>query len=120
DVAVATVNALTMGRIGESYIVGNQNLTYREAFQLMAQVMNVPAPRWPIPPLLARGYGAACDLKARVTGQPGQVNSAMVAVANDGHYFSVQKAITEHTLPQTPLEQAIQQAFTWFKDNRYV
>ncbi|MDB5234896.1 MAG: hypothetical protein JWR44_1889, partial [Hymenobacter sp.] len=95
DVAVATVNALTMGRIGESYIVGNQNLTYQEAFQLMARVMQVPAPRWPITPTLARAYGAACDLKARVTGRPAQVNAAMVAVANDGHYFSVQKAITE-------------------------
>ena len=120
DVAVAVVNALTQGRIGESYILGNVNLSYAEAFTLMARVMNVPAPRWPIPPALARLYGAACDWQTRLTQRPAKLNSAMVAVANDGHYFSAQKAITELALPQTDLRQAIQEAFDWFKDNNYV
>ena len=50
------VNALTMGQIGESYILGHQNLTYRDAFGLMADVMNVAPPRLPLPPALARFY----------------------------------------------------------------
>ncbi|WP_046244926.1 NAD-dependent epimerase/dehydratase family protein [Hymenobacter terrenus] len=120
DVAVATVNALTQGRIGESYILGNQNLSYREAFELMAGLMGVRPPRWPIPPALARLYGAACDLKTRLTGRPASLNAAMTAVANDGHYFSAQKAIVELALPQTPLEQAVQEAFAWFKAHHYV
>ena len=120
DVAVATVNALTMGRVGESYILGHENLSYEEAFSLMASVMNVPGPRWPVPAALARIYGMACDWQARLTQRPGQLNSAMVAVANDGHYFSAQKAVTELALPQTDLRQAIQEAFDWFKDNDYV
>ncbi|MCC3153276.1 NAD-dependent epimerase/dehydratase family protein [Hymenobacter sp. BT770] len=120
DVAVATVNALSQGRIGESYILGNQNFSYREAFRLMARIMGVPPPRWPIPAAVARAYGAACDLKARWSGQPAQLNSAMVAVANDGHYFSAQKAIVELSMPQTALEQAVQEAFDWFKTNHYV
>ena len=120
DVAVATVNALTQGRMGESYILGNQNLSYREAFGLMARRMGVRPPAWPIPAPLARLYGAACDVQARLTGHPAQLNSAMVAVAGDGHYFSVHKARTELGLPQTELEQAIDEAFHWFKAHRYV
>lgn len=120
DVATATVNALTHGRIGESYILGNQNLSYREAFAMMARAMAIRPPRWPIPASLARFYGTACDLQARFTGHPTQLNSAMVAVANDGHYFSVQKAVAELALPQTPIEQAIAEAFAWFKANDYV
>lgn len=119
DVAVATVNALTQGRLGESYILGNANLSYQEAFQLIAQRMNVAPPRWPIPPGLARLYGAGCDAWSRLTHRPGRLNSAMVAVANDGHYFSAQKAIAELGLPQTPVEQAIDEAFNWFKQNNY-
>lgn len=119
DVAVATVNALTQGRIGESYILGNQNLSYREAFALMARLMGVRPPRWPIPAALTRLYGAASDVKAQLTGRPAQVNSAMVAVANDGHYFNVQKARAELALPQTPLETAITEAFHWFKAHHY-
>ena len=120
DVAVATVNALTMGRIGESYILGHENLSYEEAFSLMASIMNVPAPRWPVPAILARLYGTACDWQARFSQRPAKLNSAMVAVANDGHYFSAQKAIAELALPQTDLRQAIREAFDWFKDNKYV
>ena len=120
DVATATVNALTLGRVGESYILGNENLSYREAFALMARVLAVRPPRWPIPPGLASFYGRACDWQARLTGRPAKLNSAMAAVANDGHYFSVQKARTELALPQTSIEQAIAEAFAWFKAHKYV
>ncbi|GGG61546.1 NAD-dependent epimerase/dehydratase family protein [Hymenobacter glacieicola] len=120
DVAVATANALTQGRIGESYILGYQNLSYREAFTLMARLMGVRPPTRPIPALLARLYGVACDVQALATGRPAQVNSAMVAVANDGHYFNVQKARAELSLPQTDLEEAIREAFYWFKAHQYV
>lgn len=41
DVAVATVNALAQGRVGESSILGHQNLSYREAFGLLARLMDV-------------------------------------------------------------------------------
>ncbi|WP_020603409.1 NAD-dependent epimerase/dehydratase family protein [Spirosoma spitsbergense] len=120
DVAVATVNALTQGRIGESYILGNQNMSYQESFQLMAGLLGVAPPRLPIPPDLARLYGFLCDAWARLTGHPGQLNSAMIAVASDGHYFSSQKAILELALPQTPIVEAIRDAFDWFKKHDYV
>jgi len=120
DVAVATVNALTQGRVGESYILGHQNLSYREAFVLMAGLMGVRPPRRAVPVRLARLLGAAGDLQARLTGRPGRLNSAMAAVANDGHYFSGRKAITELGLPQTPLEQAVREALAWFKAHHYV
>jgi dihydroflavonol-4-reductase len=120
DVAVATVNALTQGWVGESYILGNENLSYREAFGLMAKVLGVWPPRWPIPAGLALFYGRLCEVKARLTGRPAQLNAAMAAVANDGHYFNVQKARQELALPQTPIGQAVAEAFDWFKTNHYV
>lgn len=120
DVAVATVNALSQGRVGESYILGHENLSYREAFALMAAVMDRPAPRWPVPPALARLYGAASELRAGLTGRPARINAAMAAVAADGHYFSARKAVAELALPQTPIAQAVAEAFAWFKANHYV
>ncbi|MGI4760621.1 MAG: NAD-dependent epimerase/dehydratase family protein [Janthinobacterium lividum] len=120
DVAVATVNALTQGRVGESYILGNENLSYKEAFSLLASVLGVPPPRWPVLPPLANLYGVLCDWQARLTGRPAQVNSAMTAVANDGHYFTAQKARHELSLSQTPLTQAVAEAFAWFKTHGYV
>jgi len=120
DVAAATVNALTMGRVGESYILGNENLSYCEAFRLIGAVLGVPAPRWPIPSGLADLYGWVCDVKARLTGRPAQLNRAMAAVANDGHYFTPDKARRELALPHTPIETAVAEAFAWFKQHHYV
>ena len=119
DVAVATVNALTQGRVGESYILGNENFSYKEAFGLISGVLGVAPPRWPVLPPLAGFYGAVCDLKARFTGRPTPVNAAMVAVANDGHYFTAQKARAELALPQTPITQAVAEARDWFITHGY-
>jgi dihydroflavonol-4-reductase len=119
DVAVATVNALGQGRVGESYILGNENMSYREAFGMMADVLGVAPPRWPVLPPLANFYGVLCAWKALLTGQPVRVNPAMIAVANDGHYFNPQKARAELGLPQTPVRQAITDAFDWFKSHGY-
>jgi len=120
DVAVACVNALTQGRVGESYILGNENMSYQDAFGLIASVLGVAAPRWPVPPPLANLYGVLSEWQARLTGRPAQVNRAMTAVANDGHYFTAQKARHELALPQTPITQAVAEAFAWFKSHGYV
>ena len=120
DVATATVNALTMGRVGESYILGNENLSYRDAFARLTAVLGVPAPRWPIPAGLAVLYGTLSEQLGRLRGRPTQLNAAMAAVANDGHYFSAAKARAELALPQTSIEQAAAEAFAWFRAHDYV
>ncbi|RIV25011.1 NAD-dependent epimerase/dehydratase family protein [Fibrisoma montanum] len=117
DAATATVNALTEGRLGESYILGNENLSYREAFALMADVMHVRPPRWLVPRPVTRLIGQVSDWKYQLTGRLAQLNSAMAAVANDGHYFTADKAIQELHLPQTPVRVAIQDAFDWFQQH---
>lgn len=120
DAAIATTNALTMGRVGQSYILGHENLTYLDAFKLMATVAGVRPPWLPLPPTLARWYGQLAEWVAQRTGRPARVNTAMALVGNDGHYFTAQKAIEELKLPQTPVRQAIEEAYAWFRANGYL
>lgn len=119
DVAAATVNALTMGRVGESYILGNENLSYREAFTLFANWMNVRPPTLRVPPALANAIGRLSEWKQTITGSPGRLNKAMTAVANDGHYFDVTKARYELHLPQTPIQLAVEQTLDWFHQHDF-
>ncbi len=120
DVAVATVNALAMGRLGESYLLGNENLTYRAAFGLMADVLNVVPPRFALPRLLLQLYGRMSDVWAKVSHQITAFNGPMARVACDGHYVDCSKAIQELDLPQTPVRAAIQEAVEWFSQNGYL
>lgn len=112
DVAAATVNALKLGRTGESYILGNRNLSYRDAFRLMAAGLGTSPPPLPVPRPLMRFYGWWSERWARLTGQPGRLNPSMARVACDGHYFTCEKAVAELKMPQTSIEKAIEDALT--------
>ena len=82
--------------------------------------MNVRPPRLSLPPRVATAIGLAGDLTYKLTGRRAAVNSSMTAVANDGHYFSVTKALDELDLPQTPVRVAIDEAFGWFRQQGHL
>jgi dihydroflavonol-4-reductase len=120
DVAVGIANALERGRTGESYIMGNRNLSYREIFNLIASVVGVSPPRITYPPFLTKFYGMLCSCRGMLTGKPQPMNLALARIACDEHYYTSEKAIGELGLPQTPIERAVEEAFIWFKENGYL
>ncbi|UHG92045.1 NAD-dependent epimerase/dehydratase family protein [Spirosoma oryzicola] len=117
DVAKATVNALTKGTVGQSYILGHENLSYREFFSLVADETNVSPPALSIPPIAASLIGQLSELPYRLFGRPARLNGAMARVANDKHYFTVTKAIQALDLQQTPIRDAVRQTFDWFRQH---
>lgn len=120
DVAVAIANALSKGRIGECYILGNQNLSYREAFEKMAAILGVAPPAFPIPPLFAILWGLINTFAGTVSRRTPVVSYLLTQIACDEHYFSPAKAIRELELPQTPIEKGIDECFCWLRDNGYL
>lgn len=115
DVAVAASNALTMGYIGECYIVGNKNMSYREAFNMIASELNVRKPAIPLPKFLALSYGAFNTLKYWLTGSPPSVSFIMARIACSKYYYSSEKAVAELNIPRTSLQLAINDSIDWFK-----
>jgi len=116
DAAKAIANALTMGRIRQCYILGHENMNYREAFTRMAQVIGVPAPRLPIPSWASQVYGAFGSLYGALTQLPPTVTYTMARMSNDRHYYTGQKAVEELAMPQTNLDIAIRESFLWMKE----
>ncbi|MEM7511327.1 MAG: NAD-dependent epimerase/dehydratase family protein [Bacteroidota bacterium] len=115
DVAAATVNALEMGSIGASYILGNENLSFKEAFQLMAEVAGVASPRIPLPPVATKLYGRIGSVSGNLSGKVPKVSYPAARIACDGHYFDPSKARKALGLPATPLREAITEAVEWFR-----
>ncbi|MEM9821928.1 MAG: NAD-dependent epimerase/dehydratase family protein [Bacteroidota bacterium] len=119
DVAVATCNALHQGKIGESYIAGNVNMDYKEAFSTIAQTVGVKAPSLFIPPQISKVYGWLGSQFSRISGKAPTVSYAMARISCDEHYFSAQKAVDELGLPQTDIKIAIKESFNWLHTNGY-
>lgn len=120
DAAVGVANALMKGRLGESYILGHENLSYKEAFTRMAKVMKIKPPKARIPGWLVICVGLLNSAIARLTGRKPGVSLPLARIACEGHYYSSAKAVKELDLPQTPIEEGIRQSFQWMKDRHYV
>ncbi len=120
DAAVGIANALEKGKIGESYIIGNENLSYKEAFGKMAGVLGVEPPKLGIPWWGLLAYGRIGCFIAGLTGSKPTVSYPMAKIACDSHYFTAEKAVRELDLPQTPIEEGITESFNWLKSNGYI
>jgi len=120
DAATAMVNAIEMGNPGECYILGNENLSYQEAFTKMASIVGVEPPKFAIPPSLTKAFGGLGTIYGNLTGATPKVSYKMARVSCDGHYFTAAKAVRELNMPQTPIDTAIRECFAWFKANGYL
>ena len=113
DVATAIVNSLTAGRVGESYIAGNWNLSYKEFFELAAQELQVKAPSLHIPKPVTLVGGLIASSIAAVTHKPPLLSYHMAKVGVDGHYYDSSKAHRELDMPRTPRDVAVRECMDW-------
>lgn len=120
DVAVAIANAITMGKIGEAYILGNENLTFKDAFAKFAKVLNVKPPRLHLTNFMTITYGNLSSISGRLFNFTPSVTKELARISTEKHYYSSEKAQKELKLPQTPIEIAVKDCFEWFKENEYL
>jgi dihydroflavonol-4-reductase len=120
DVARGHLLAEENGRVGEKYILGNQNLSLSEIFRMLAEITSIPAPKVRLPywPILALSYLDEF-WATHVSHKPPRMPVAGVKMAKKFMYFDSSKAIRELDLPQTPVRQALQEAVDWFIEHAY-
>jgi len=116
DVAAAAANALTMGKTGECYITGNKNMSYGEAFNFIADTLEVKPPRLKFSRFISLAFGGLQSVVAFVTRKPPSVSYRMTRIGCEDCYYSSEKAVNELNMPQTPVEEGIKDAFDWFRE----
>jgi dihydroflavonol-4-reductase len=120
DAAIAIANATKMGRIGEAYILGNVNLTYKRIFEEIASVVGAEAPKRRLNPLIIRLYGSLNSFFAKVFKYYPGITKELAIISCEKHYYSPEKARRELGLPQTPIKTAVKECYDWFKENGYL
>lgn len=119
DCARGHILAADKGTIGEKYILGNRNLTLQEIFSILADLTGLSAPkvRLPYTPILLAAY--LNEGLSRLTCKEPLIPLAGVQMARKFMFFDATKAVQELGLPQTPVEQALKRAISWFRANGY-
>ncbi len=121
DVAEGHLLAADRGRVGERYILGNRNLTLAEILGTLADLTGRPAPRLRLPHAFAWAAGAvSTKVSDWITHRPPAIALDAVRMARRRMFFDASRAVRELGLPQTPVEEAFEDALRWFADREYV
>jgi len=120
DVAVAIANAIGKGKVGECYILGNENLSYRKIFDKISKITGAKSVERTIPAFATIGLGAVLSIVGRLFHFNPGISLPVARISLDEHYYSNAKAVNELGLPQTPIESALEDAYKWLKNSGYL
>jgi dihydroflavonol-4-reductase len=121
DVARGAIAAWERGRRGRRYILGGENLGYRDLFGRIARIAGVRPPRLPAPRLAAIAAGLAGDAYQRLTGKEPVFGSVEARYAyTDRFQFTSARAEAELGYRRSSIDQAIRDALAWFRGHGMV
>jgi len=120
DAAVGHLLAGERGRIGERYILGGENLTLKQALEILSQVSGRPAPRMRIPHVLALGAAYADAALSRLVGREPRIPLDGVRMARHSMFVNTEKARTELGFSAGPIAAAFERAVRWYGASGYV
>ncbi len=118
DVADATINAVTMGRKGEGYIVSGTAMSLKE----MLTVINKKLGRKKLPPKIAlwfvRMFAGLSNLYYKMRHKKPVFSKYSLYTLNTNSNFSNEKAKSELKFNPRPVEESICDAVDWFIENK--
>ncbi len=115
DVVFGHIQAAKLGRIGERYVLGGTNLTIKEAFQQVAEVVGVRPPKLKAPTILVKSAANIFDLVSSVTDKKPLVSSDLIASIGINFWFSSEKSERELGYKITPFDEAVRKTYEWYK-----
>ncbi|MBI4374909.1 MAG: NAD-dependent epimerase/dehydratase family protein [Elusimicrobia bacterium] len=119
DVAQGHLLAAQLGRVGERYILGGENLSFKGLLELLSELTGLAAPRFKTPYAIAYAFAALDCARARLLG--GEPVAPLDAVRMAKHYmwYDSSKACRELGYRPRPAKQALADAVRWFEENGY-
>lgn len=120
DVCRAMISAIEKGRIGECYILGNQNTSYYDFFNMISKELGIKAPSFRFPNWLVIFYGTLNSFVGRLFGFKPTVTREIAITGTKYFYYDNSKAKNELGVEFTPVEDAIHECYEWFKQEKYL
>ena len=115
DVAEGHVLALERGRIGERYILGNEDMSLPHLLALVDDVVGRKQSRTRLTPGLIWPFAAASEIMTFVFGTTPPVTREHLQMARKRMFFSSAKAARELGYAPRPVRRAVVEAVDWFR-----
>ena len=121
DVASAHVAALRRGTLRERYLIGGENLSFDQLWELLSDVTGRRAPTLRLPYIAALTAGVLDELRCRIvpSSEPA-VPLEGVRMAREHMYVDWTKAKRELAYCAGPVRSALARAVAWYRANGYV
>lgn len=117
DVAAGLILLMERGRSGERYILGGENLTYREFLTQCAEEAGVSPPSLPLPRGLLRAAGMLGDRLGRLSPESFRhLSASFLESLWRPSYASSRKAQHELGYEPRPVRLGIRAAYRWFQE----
>jgi dihydroflavonol-4-reductase len=121
DVANAIVNALTMGRPGESYLLAGKWHSFKQLVQLISKASGKKIKAVSLPVVIGKiGLPVIKRMASIRKTEPLYTNEALEAIFAGNRNISSAKAIQELHYSIRPFEETMANTFTWFQQNGYL
>jgi dihydroflavonol-4-reductase len=117
DVVTGHIAAAKRGRNGERYILGNKNFTHEQLFRLVATLTNGKAPKIKLPDWFINSAAILAQSLSYLPGVDLPLTPSIVKNILAYNWCSHEKASRELGYKPQPIENAIMEAYEWYKKN---
>jgi dihydroflavonol-4-reductase len=119
DVALGHLAALERGRVGERYILGGQNVPFRQMLHDIAGIIGRKGPKYRMPWYSALPVAFVAEAMAGVTGREPLATLEGVHLSKHRMFFCADKAERELGIKARPYQEGLLEAVRWFHDFGY-
>lgn len=117
DVAEGHILAEERGRVGERYILGEHNVTYKEFFDTVTTAAGMKPITRKLPTRVLLGMAWMMEKAADARGKPPQLTYKSALYGSRKLWFDCRKAHDELGMPRTPLAESVEEAVRWFREH---
>ncbi|MGI4831453.1 MAG: hopanoid-associated sugar epimerase [Janthinobacterium lividum] len=120
EVARMHLRALEVGRAGERYILGGENLTLKQILDRLAALTGLPSPKLKVPHAVAMAFAFFDEaITGKLRGKEPRATVEAVRMGRKMMFASSGKAERELGFHVLPVENALREACHWFVENGY-
>ena len=120
DAAVGHVLAAERGEVGQRYILGHENLSFRAILEMLSSITGRSPPRLRVPRRLLVPLSYVSEGVSLVLRRAPAISLENARMAQSYMYFDCSRAVRELGFSPGSVRRALERAVDWFEENGYV